>query len=143
MPALSLSESDLIKINIYRKNFDDLPTVTQKEKQANVWFMLSGSELKGDQVIAAEYHYYSVDEERYATYPIKTAQEAWDELNSGRGYIINLGDNQNTATIRQVYLAYFDPGQYVEYYQPVVVFEGDNDFVAYVPAVTDEFYGSE
>lgn len=39
----SLSDANLTKVNLYRKNFNDLPSVTGKFKQANVWFMFSGA----------------------------------------------------------------------------------------------------
>lgn len=139
--AVSLSESDLVKINLFRKDFEEIPAVTSNPKEANVWFMLSGTRERENQVIAAEYHYYPADEEQSATYPIKTSQSAWEDLNSGNGYIANLGNNQGNITIRRVYFAYYDPGQYTAFYQPVVVFEGDNGFVGYVPAITSEYYG--
>lgn len=36
-----------------------------------------------------------------------------------------------------MYLAYLIPGTYVPYIQPVYVFVGEDNFVAYVPAVLD------
>ena len=141
--ASSLSDANLTKVNLYRKNYHDLPSVTSKFKQANVWFMFSGARDPGDQIIAAEYHYFALDENKNGTYQIKTASDAWEDLKSGKAYIANLGDNnEGNIIIRKVYLAYYDAGQYTEFYQPVLVFEGDNDFSAYVPAVTSEFYGS-
>lgn len=142
VPAISRSEADIIKINIFRKAFYELPAVTPEPDEANVWFMLSGARDRADQIIAAEYHYYPIDEEQLGTYPIKTAQQAWENLKEGKGFIARLGDNkEGLITIRRAYLAYYDAGQYTEFYQPVFVFEGDNGFIAYVPAVTDEYYG--
>jgi len=40
-----------------------------------------------------------------------------------------------------VYLAYYDAGVPTDYYQPIIVFEGDQDFLAYVPAIASEYYG--
>ena len=139
----SLSDANITKVNLYRKNFNDLPSVTGKFKQANIWFMFSGAREGGDQIIAAEYHYFSLDENKNGTYPIKTSNDAWEELKSGKAYVVNSGTNTGNIPIRKVYLAYYDAGQYTEYYQPVVIFEGDNNFIAYVPAITSEFYGQE
>jgi hypothetical protein len=134
--TVSLSESDLIKVNIFRKSLGDLPNVTLEPKEANVWFMLSGAKDRENQVIAAEYHYYPLDEKKKETYPLITSQQAWDNLTKGESFIANPdksgGEN---IVIRKIYLAHYDAGQYTPFYQPVVVFEGDNDFVAYVPAV--------
>jgi len=40
------------------------------------------------------------------------------------------------VTIRNIYLAYFEPVTLTNYLQPIFVFEGDNNFVAYVPAIS-------
>lgn len=142
IPAESLSESQIIKVNLFRKGLGgkNLPSVTPKMPQANVWFMISG---KG-QIIAAEYHYFPINLKDVGIYPLKTAEAAFEELKAGKGYIANEGNNpQGNIVIRKVYLAYYDAAQYSEYYQPVIVFEGDNSFFAFVPAVTDEYYGRE
>ncbi len=138
--TISLSEANLIKINLFRTSYDDLPSLTQNPTQANVWFMVTGATNKEKQIISGEYHYFPVDPDQNSTYPIKTAQQAMDELSAGGGFIASSGSTQEQV-IREVYLAYYDPGEQVEFFQPVVVFEGDDDFVAYVPAVTTDYYG--
>lgn len=139
--AISLSEANLIKINLFRKDYDKLPAVTPNPNQANVWFVVSGDNSPTKQVVGAQFYYYPVDETQFSTYPIRTSSNAFDDLKAGKGYIANLGQNTNgKITIRRVYLAYFDAGVATEFYQPVVVFEGDNGFVAYVPAVTSTYY---
>ena len=126
----------------YGPQNDTLPSVTLDPDESNVWFMLTGGGTN-QKIIAGEYHHFPIDKEKQSTYPIKTAQQAWNDLQAGKGFIASLGENEdNTIKIRNVYLAYFDPAQYAQFYQPVAVFEGDNGFVAYVPAVTNEFYGA-
>ena len=147
VPAISLSEANLIKVNLFRKNLGTsgkegdvgLPSVTADMPESNVWFLLSGK--GGKDIIAAEYHLFPLDEKKSGTYPIKSANQAWEKLNAGEAYLANLGDNENKRiTIRKVYLAYYDAGLYTKYYQPVIVFEGDNDFYAFVVAIPDEEY---
>lgn len=141
--ALSQSEADLIRVNMFRKSYDELPSVTSNPKEANVWFILSGSS-GAKEVIASQFHYFPVDEEEFATYPIKTAQVAFEELVGGRAYVADLGINPTgDITIQNVYLAYYDPDVFSLFYQPVLVFEGANGFVAYVPTITDQYYGGE
>lgn len=141
--ALSLSESDVVKVNLFRKDYDNLPSVTGIPDQANVWAIVSGSGVRNQEIVAAEYHYYSVDESQFSTYPIKTPAEAFAELQANQAYIAALGLNKDgdSLKIRRMYLAYFDPGSVTEFYQPVYVFEGDNGFIAYLPAVTSNYYG--
>lgn len=141
--ALSLSESDVVKVNLFRKNYDSLPSVTGITDQANIWAIISGSGNRDQEIIAAEYHYYAVDETQYSTYPIKTPAEAFGQLQNGQAFIASLGLNKDgdTLKIRRVYLAYFDPNTVTEFFQPIYVFEGDNGFTAYLPAVTSAYYG--
>lgn len=137
--ALGQSEAQLVKINLFRKSYDNLPAVTPNPDQANVWFYVSGSQSREQQIIAAEYHYFPVDESQSATYPIITSQTAFDALKQGAGFVAKSPDSGN-VTIRRVYLAYYDSGKASEFYQPVVVFEGEG-FMAYVPAVSSDYYG--
>jgi hypothetical protein len=139
--AISLSEANLTKINLFRKDYDKLPSVTANPNQANVWFLISGVSDQGKQIVGVQYYYYPIDETQFATYPLKKSDEALKDLQNGKGYIANIGKNQNgKITIRRVYLAYFDSDKETQFYQPVVVFEGDNGFVAYVPAITSSYY---
>src|SRR5579859_1660904 len=107
--AVSLSEANLTRINLFRKDYDKLPSLPSNPNQANVWFIESGSQDQNKQVIGVQFYYYPVDETQFSTYPIKTADQAFKDLQSGKGYIANLGTNNNgQIVIRRVYLAYYD-----------------------------------
>jgi len=142
--ALSQSEAKLVKINLFRKSYDNLPCLTQNARDANVWFMISGLSDKSRQIVAAEYHYFPVDETQFATYPIKTGEAAWSEFTAGKGHIAKTGNHQegDSIKIRKIYLAYYDPGEVFDFLEPVIVFdEGTEDgFIAYIPAVTPDYY---
>jgi hypothetical protein len=143
VPALSLSDANIIRINLFRKSYDNLPIISNTFKESNIWFLVSGLRERGKDVIAGEYHYFPVDESQSATYPIKTGDTAWQEFSSGNYYPESLGatvENENIK-IRKIYLAYYDPGVYTEFLQPVFVFEGDKNFVGLVPAITPDYYG--
>ena len=144
IPALSLSDANLTKIHLFRKSYEDFPSLTADPTKANVWFLVGRNTIDRNKgVIAAEFHYFPVDETQFSTYPIKTAQIAWDELIAGNAYLANQGQNKENGQIkiRKVYLAYFDAGEATDFYQPIIVFEGDKNFTAYVPAVTGDYYG--
>ncbi len=146
--ALALSDAQLTRINLFRKaiivNEQEYPSVTANPKEGNIWFIVSGFNEPNKTLIAGEYRYFAVDETNVETYPLKTPEKAVEDLTAGRGYIANLGLNTSgKVTVREIYLAYFDPNVPYSFYQPVVVLKGDGDFVAYVPAITDEYYGEE
>lgn len=142
--AISLSEADVIKVNLFRKPYDELPSLTANPNEANVWAIISGSTNKDQKIVASEYHYFPVDESQFSTYPIKTPEEAYGNLVASQAYFADPGLNKkgDTIKIRRVYLAYFDPEIPADFYQPIYVFEGDNGFTAYVPAVTPDYYQS-
>lgn len=148
--ALALSDAQLTRINLNRspivigegENAPTYPSVTANPKEGNVWFIVSGSSERERVLIAGEYRYFPIDYTKIETYPIKTAMQAYEELKAGKGYIANLGLNTDgQITIRGASLAYYDPNVPYSYYQPVIVFEGTGEFVAYVPAVTADYYG--
>ncbi len=145
--ALSLSDAALTRVNLYRKGYgpeEAYGSVTPVPNRANIWVLLSGDRDRERELVAAEYRYYEVDEEQSSTYPLKKAEVAYDDLVNGRAFIARFSGAGVTETkIRNIYLAYYDAAVQSEFYQPVYVFEGDNEFMAYVPAIVDEYYGVE
>lgn len=143
VPAVSQSDASLVRIDLFRKSINELPAVTKKPSEANVWFMVSGIRDRGRDILAGEYHYFPVDESQVATYPLKSGDAVWQEFISGNYYPASYGTvlEGDSIKIRKIYLAYYDSGVYTEFYQPVYVFEGDKDFVGYVPAVTSDYTG--
>lgn len=148
--AIALSEADMIKVNLFRKTYNDFPALTPDKLTGNIWFIVGRGKGNNNtagslKILTGEYKYYPVDETQLATYPIKSSEKAWEDLTSGKGFIANFGENglEDEIKIRRVYLAYYDAGVYTPFYQPIIVFDGDNNFSAYVPAVTDDYYGAD
>ncbi len=140
VPATSLSGADGVLVNLYRSNIIEdkvsYPIVNADPKKANVSIMFSGSLDKNKRILEANYVYFPVDYENFATYPSITAKTAYDILASGQAYIASLpADRSTKIAIRQVYLGYYDAPQVQSYLQPVVIFSDGKGFEAYVPAV--------
>lgn len=139
-PAVSLSEADFVRVNLFRADLDGLKILPPNPKNSLISFLFSGSKALGKRIIEVNYAYYPLEQETFATYPLKTSQTAWQELQGGSGYIANLGENQaGEIIIRKVYLAYFDSDQPQNFLQPIFVFEGDNNFIGFVPAVDSKW----
>lgn len=141
-PVTSISEANFVRVNFFRKDYGGLPVLTGKRDRANVWLLISGESSSQKQVIAGEYHYFSVAEGQNSTYPLRAPKEAWEELNGGKGFIVFGPEDKNSVVVRRMYLAYFDSGTPQQFLQPVFVFDGDDNFRAIVPAVTVEYYGN-
>lgn len=141
--AASLSEANFVRVNLFRANYDNLAVLTPNKKVANAWFVVGADRSASPKIIGGEYHYFLVDKGNSSTYPVKTGEAAWEELKNGRGFIISASEGTKDITIRKIYLAYYDSGEPQGFLQPIIVFEGDSDFAAYLPAVTDQYYGGD
>ncbi len=130
-----------IRVDFFRKKVDNLPVVTAQFNQGNIYVIISKSQDKNKQIIKAERNYLEVSYEDIGIYPVKKGSLAWEDFLKGNGYIANAGNSTFTkrVVIRDAYLAYYDGGNNQSYFVPVYVFAGDNDFVAYVNAISEEW----
>ncbi len=135
--ADSLSDADFIRIDLFRKKYKEtFAFVTPRAEQGTVRVILS-SNSKAGKVVRMEYNYFPIDYTVIETYPLRPVQQAWEELQAGKGFVAQIDNGISAITIRKVTLAYFDSFEPQKYIQPVYVFSGDNHFVGYVQAVKD------
>lgn len=139
LPTTSLSQGDAVRIDFYRRPIGETKIVTPAPDEAPVSIIYSGSSDAKKRIIQFAYTYWPIDYVTTATYPLKSSQTAWEELQTGKGYIARYPSNSSTAVIRSVYLAYYDSFEPQTYLQPIFVFEGDNGFVGYVSAISPEW----
>jgi len=137
--SLAPSEANFARVDFFRQSQADLPVVTSSGANGIVSLMLSSLEDNNRRVIKLSYHYFPVDYQNSATYPIKVSSLAYRDLQTRQGFIAEQGNNSSIAVIRKIYLAYFDSAKPQQYLQPVYVFEGDNGFIAYVSAIDDQW----
>lgn len=144
-PAESLSEADFTLLNLYRNTANGIPTVTSVAGEGVIRLLLSGSREQGERILELHSEYLPVSWVDSETYPLITGQEAWQLLQAGQGYVTSGrgAGGIETAVVRTVYLAYYEPPRPQNYYQPVYVFEGDGGFQALVPALNPQVYLSE
>lgn len=139
LPALSLSEADAVRVDFFRAPLDNFPILPPFYKQSPIFFLFGGAKAPEKRVLKVNYAFWVPDPKNSATYPLKTPERAWEELELGTGFIASLAQNAQKIVIRKVYLAYLDSPEYQLYLQPIFVFEGDKEFVAYVPAIKSEW----
>lgn len=135
----SLSEANIIRVDFFRNNLDEIYRFVGSDfNSASISILVTGSQVEGKKIVEVNYKYTNIDKEIFSTYPIKTAQQAWADLQAGN-YWPASDVAGGEVTIRKMYLAYFEPITLTNYLQPIFVFEGDGKFVAYVPAVVDKY----
>ncbi|MSU26255.1 MAG: hypothetical protein EXS44_03275 [Candidatus Levybacteria bacterium] len=133
MEIKNTANMQLIKINLFQNKINNLPIYYENPPYSTMNFLID----KNNEILSGEFFHYSPKEEN-ATYPIKLAELAFEELKKGKAYIPYYG-KVNKILIRNIFLAYYLGKENQQYIQPIIVFEGDDNFFAYVSAVSDEW----
>lgn len=139
IPATSVSKAQLISVDVYQKNIDDIAVFYPRYPQSTMRFLLAGGRANADDIIDANFKHVAVDKNQSGVYPIKTAAEAFEELKAGNGFISNYYGSTNTVSVTDVYLGYFIGNEKQEYIMPVIVFQGEGEFYGFISAVKEEW----
>lgn len=136
--ATSISNTTALKINFFRNEIDNLRLVTPGYNQSYNYLLFTRGKVNNG-IVDISYIFSPIAFDDFATYPLKTSDTAWQDLLDGYGFIMNLGNNsKDKIVIRKIEVGYYDSDEPQEFLQPIFIFEGDNDFVAYLPAVISE-----
>jgi len=139
-PALAISEADIALVNFFRKDLEGIKILPPNPKKSLVSVLLSGSPDQQKRILEVNYTHFPISEDNYCTYPLLKVEQAWKDLQSNKAFLASFGQNYDgQVVIRKIYLAYFDPPDEQRFLEPVYVFEGDRDFLAYIPALDPKF----
>jgi len=137
-PTQKIDEANVVEIDFYRPDIDDFPIISPRYFNSQNYVVMVFNE-DGFKILRAQIKFFEKSEDQMGIYPVKTGEAAYEALKSGHSMIISNPQKKQEITIKKMFLGYFDPDYYQEYLQPVYVFLGTDDFVAYVPAVTDNY----
>lgn len=131
--------ANMVEIDFYRPDQEQYPIVSPKyfNSQNYVMMVAYQSDFK---IIKAQIKFFEKSDSQIGFYPVKSGDVAWQALKTGKGFIIQNEGGGQDIVVKKMFLGYYDPDVYQEYLQPVYIFLGNNNFVAYVPAITDEFF---
>lgn len=137
LPATSLSNTKIIRVDYFQKEINKLPIYYASYPLSSLHFFVGGTQ-DGLKVVAANFVHQVTDENSSATYPIKTAKEAFTLLKEGKGYFASSPANEENINIKNVVLGYYLGDAPQNFLQPIIIFEGNN-FYAFIPAIKDEW----
>ena len=137
IPASKFSDAKIVRVDFFQKDLEKMPIYYEKGITSTISFLV-GKENNEQNVVDARYFHKNISQES-STYPIKSASLAFSELKDGKGYVASKDPNAVEVTIKKVTLGYYVGEAQQDFLMPIVIFEGDNDFVAYVPSVKDEW----
>lgn len=151
--ALSLSDAQLVQIDMFRNDLqffkpeDEEKSNRQPIAQYSFYTpdpdvgliraVVSSSNNQEEKIINMDFNYTKVEYDTKGEYPIKTGEQAWQELLAGKGFVTDKSPKKGTVKIRRIQLGYFDTNISHKYIMPVYVFLGDQNFAAFVSAVDD------
>lgn len=136
-PATSISNTQIIEVAFVQNDLDKLPIFYENPNSSNIRVLIAGGDFQG-QVVGADYSYQKISND-FSTYPIKTSAEAYNDLKQGNGYISSYDGSSSNVLINNVFLAYYMGNQPQDFILPIYVFQGNDNFYAYVSAVKDEW----
>lgn len=134
MPSTSLSDSKGVEVDYFQKDVNSMSLVYEKPNSSSLNFLVGPD----GEILQAQYFYQTPTNES-ATYPIKTSALAYEDLQKGFAYIASYDGSSTSVSINNAFLAYYMSSQAQNFLMPVIVFQGSDNFTAYVPAVTDEW----
>lgn len=137
VPTTIPQETQAAQISLWPVNIDQKSIFTPDFNKSLVWGIVSGSADKLENYYSLNFTYYPIDTTTFATYPIKSAESAFDDLKNGKGVVI-FEPKKAQVSITSVYLGYYLPENYNPYLQPIFIFEGP-DFISFVPAISEQF----
>ncbi|MCA9372153.1 hypothetical protein KC726_04605 [Candidatus Woesebacteria bacterium] len=130
--------ANMVEVDFFRPDLGAYPFVTSSyfNSPHYVLYAINRSTLIP---IRAQVAYYDYSPEKVGVYPLRTPDQAWEDLSKGKGLVVSNFNPNKEIRIQKIFLGYYEPDDYQEYIQPVYVFLGEDKFVAYVPAVSENF----
>jgi len=158
VPTTSLSNAQVIRVDLYQNEVDytltagidqdathfqdfnmQLPILYPHPPYSTMNFLVASGDSEAD-VVSAIFNHQTVNLQpsKQAMYPIKSAQQAFDDLKNGKGYVASYNGTDSQILINNVFLAYYLGDTQQQYLMPIIVFQGQDGFFAYVPAVISD-----
>lgn len=135
--ASSFSNAHIVRVDFFQKNVDDLKMYYKDPLFSSMSLLVSGGKSQG-QVVEAHY-FHNIVTEISATYPIITAEVAWEMLKEGDAHIARYDGTDSNISIKNIEMGFYSDDKKQEYMLPIIVFEGEDNFYAYVSAISKDW----
>lgn len=136
LTSTSASEAQAYQISLWPQNINNKGIATPEDNRSLVHALVVNSADSLENYLSLHYTFWPVDSSTFATYPAKTADQAFSDLKAGKGVII-VAPPSPEVSITSVQMAYYETGDYTSYLEPIYIFEGPG-FIAYTEAITEQ-----
>ncbi|MCL4386810.1 hypothetical protein M1307_00250, partial [Patescibacteria group bacterium] len=135
VPSSSLSGSQVVQVHFFQSDVDKKKIYYSTPGESMIYLSVASGDY-GPQIVTVNFSHQNISD-KSETYPLKSAKEAWDQLKSGGGYIAQYNGTDENISVKNISLGYFVGEGKQGYLMPIIVFEGEDNFVAYISAVKD------
>jgi len=137
--------ANMVEVDLYRADIPgvpaDYPIVSPSFHNSQNYVTMVFTSDGGYKVIRSQIKYFDKSNDQVGIYPVINGDQAFEKLKAGKGFVIShMKGETDKVIIKKMFFAYLDPDTYQEYMQPLYVFLGDNNYVAYVNALPDNYY---
>lgn len=145
LKTTSLSNAQIVRVDLFEKPIKDMPIFFPSFTESPMYVLIGSKGNFQREIVEAHFSYKPIDEKDFSTYPMKTVDQAFEEVKKGKAYIARMGavGTEDSIGIHTVTLGYYRGDLRSSYLMPVFVLEGTNDFVAYVSAIEDSWINQE
>ena len=140
IPATSISSTQAVQISFFQRKFDNRSIYYPGISVSPVAVVIGV--VNGEPEVVEANSSYQTPSGEFSTYPIKSSKESFEELKNGKAFIgssIGSFGKNGKISIKNISLGYYIGEREQTYLMPIIVFEGNDGFYAYVWAVTDEW----
>lgn len=130
--ATSQNDAQFVRIDLFQKDIDKYRIYYPGLSESLMYFIYKEGNYNPE-IVDAGFSHYAADPQNSSDYPIKTADEAFKDLESGNAYVISSKSGAGTIDITEISLGYYI-GQDQQYLLPIVIFTGSG-FTGYVNAL--------
>lgn len=136
VPTTSLSNAQIIQIDFFQKNIDNFSIYYPEYPASPMTVFVGGGDF--DETVVSVHYYHNTLTDISSTYPIYTTHEALTLLQKGKGYVASYKGISSSILIQNVKLGFYLAKDSKTYMMPIFIFEGSNNFVAFVSAVKEK-----
>ena len=135
----SQNDAEVARLDFFQKDAEQGTSIYYPDLPKSIIYFIFGVRGGLPQILEAQFNHYPLDKTNFATYGIKTADSAYEDLKNGKGYFIM--DNQikknSSVVITDLSLGYYIGEGNQKYVMPIAVFQG-NGFVGYIPLIPED-----
>lgn len=134
----SQSDANVARLDLFQNDIDKDLKIYYPDYRKSIMYFIFQTKGGTPQIVESQYNHYVADTTDYATYPIKTPDQAFEDLKNGQALIFNESKNKSSSVdITDVFLGYYIGEENQQYLLPIVVFKGDG-FIAYTKALLEK-----